>query len=170
MNRTQAWAREVHLPLFCVQGPASRMSPEVDSAAQQLNPWTMYDPAALGLRVLLSLGWVCVVRSDLCRVKFRGLPRLTESGVASAVRARPRGLCHIKLGLGISKYDLLGHASHTRWLHRSVCISRTMCTNPQENAETAAARMQWRLGSGRPGLPARISAVHAYVHGSDCSD
>ena len=92
------------------------------------------------------------------------------SGVAPAVRARPRGLCHVKLGIGISKYDLLGHASHTRWLHRSVCISRTMCTNPQENAETAAARMQWRLGSGRPGLPARISAVHAYVHGSDCSD
>ena len=75
LNRTQAWAREVHLPLFCVQGPASRMSPEVDSAAQQLNPWTSYDPDALSLRVFLSMGSVCVVRSNLCRVKFRGLSR-----------------------------------------------------------------------------------------------
>ena len=69
-NRTQDWAREVHSLSFFVQGPASRRSPEVDSAAQQLNPWTSYDPDALSLRVFLSLGWVCVVRSDLCRVKF----------------------------------------------------------------------------------------------------
>ena len=55
LNRTQAWACEVRLPLFSVQGPASRRSPEVNSAAQQLNPWTMYDPAALVLRVLLSM-------------------------------------------------------------------------------------------------------------------
>ena len=76
LNLTQLWAREVHLLSFFVRSPASRRSPEVDSAAQQLNPWTSYDPAALSLRVFLSLGWVCVVRSDLCRVKFRGLPRL----------------------------------------------------------------------------------------------
>ena len=64
-NRTQVWAREVHSLSFFVQSPASRRSPEVDSAAQQLNPWTSYDPDALSLRVFLSLGWVCVVRSDL---------------------------------------------------------------------------------------------------------
>ena len=74
-NRTQDWAREVHSLSFFVQGPASRRSPEVDSAAQQLNPWTSYDPDALSLRVFLSLGWVCVVSSNLCRVKFRGLSR-----------------------------------------------------------------------------------------------
>ena len=70
LNRTQVWAREVHLPSFFVQDPASRRSPEVDSAAQQLNPWTSYDPDALSLRVFLSMGSVCVVRSNLCRVKF----------------------------------------------------------------------------------------------------
>ena len=70
----------------------------------------------------------------------------------------------MKLGVGIISLGPCGHVGTAQWLRGSVCISRTMRTNPQENAKTAAARMQWRLGSGRPGLPARISAVHAYVH------
>ena len=43
-NRTQVWAHEVHLLSLFVLGPASRRSPEVDSAAQQLNPlWQTAD-------------------------------------------------------------------------------------------------------------------------------
>ena len=71
----------------------------------------------------------------------------------------------MKLGVSIISLGPSDRAGPAQWLRGSVCISRTMCTNPQENADTAAGRMQWRLGSGCPGLPARISAVHAYVHG-----
>ena len=48
LNRTQVWAREVHLPSFFVRGPASRRSPEVGFAAFQLNPWDSPSPGALG--------------------------------------------------------------------------------------------------------------------------
>ena len=47
LNLTQLWAREVHLPSFCVRGPASRRSPEVGFAAFQLNPWSSLSPGAL---------------------------------------------------------------------------------------------------------------------------
>ena len=48
LNLTQLWAREVHLPSFCVRGPASRRSPEVGFAAFQLNLWGLPSPGALG--------------------------------------------------------------------------------------------------------------------------
>ena len=47
LNLTQLWAREVHLPSFCVRGPASRRSPEVGFAAFQLDPWGSLSPGAL---------------------------------------------------------------------------------------------------------------------------
>ena len=48
LNRTQIWAREVHLLSFFVRGPASRRSPEEGFAAFQLNPWDSPSPGALG--------------------------------------------------------------------------------------------------------------------------
>ena len=39
-------------------------------------------------------------------------------------------------------------AGTARWLRGRVCISQTMCTKPYKSAETAPARILWRLSSG----------------------
>ena len=76
----------------------------------------------------------------------------------------------MKLGVGIISLGPCGRAGTAQWLRGSVCISRTMCTKPCKSAETAPARMLWRLSSGRPGLPACIPAVHTYGRVLDCAD